>query len=567
MPDQTARPIDPGAAAASQSAAPQPGQMSYSAMDPQSGTNITGTENDIADHLRSKGYNINSVSPDGTQFTQPWAPPMAPASPVAMQRGYTTHNFSDALSHMGLQNVSAQPVHSDQSTVDPDLSAETNQLMTDAKKKDFLQQTLSARGMDNPQVVGSGGVWHAYVPQTKTWQQITETPKFGDRSGWEDLAYKAPETILSGLGATAGGGLGAALGIPSGPGALATGALGAAGGAGLGGAGGQALTQGGLALADPSYRHALETGSASEELGAHGMSALYDAATGPVVAAAGAIPLEKIAQSVGSGVGRLGGLASRAGAALTNPSVAETAANLADPTGAMMLGEALSTPATAVTAAAKAPSWLAGKLPGLSEETQAGMHDLSSNLLKYGDTAEGVGQAYAERSAAKDIAGAAQRAVDQGLAPSSMMSEEEASARQAAGHLADHLGLGAEESSALQDEAAKGLSGGNSNFVNSEELGRQSFGGKTPWQQEAGKAMDELGAAGSLITGTGRGIAQGAGYAVQGAGGLGQLAGKAISASGGPARAYGVPETADLMRDYLLRRHGDKNQKPMLMSP
>ena len=201
----------------------------------------------------------------------------------------------------------------------------------------------------------------------------------------------------------------------------------------------------------------------------------------------------------------------------------------------------------------------------------------------------------AVRSTNADVQAAAQRAAEQGLGPSSLMSQEEIEARHAASQVAEHMGLSEEDSGQLQDLAAEKIKGlpMHSPQLAEESLGKnlnakgmipesisgkggtaytpikyQEAGYQPPWQEEAGRAADELATAGGLITGAGRGAMQGVGYGARAAGALGKGVGYGLS-NVAPAAAeyYGVPEASEKLRDALVKRLRDRASKPMLMSP
>lgn len=464
----------------------------------------------VVQQLKGMGQPVSGVSADGSMVTfQDQA-----GKPYEVK-------MNDVLKGLGMTVKAAMPVTADNSTVESMLSGMINAMPEDDDmRKSYIEAKLRRRGIDSPNVVGKGNVWHVFNPNTNQWAQLTEEPG-ANMSGLAAGALAAPHMV----GAALGGAAGLAAGIPGGlPGSIALAAL----GGGAGGAAGSALTHAGMAALDPAYLEATK---------GHGNQIGSDIITKGALDAAGEglgapfmrmLPINKVAQVAGDALKGAGSLASAgakkiAGSELGTTLTADMLAP--SPISAMTGGGQLAMlPKEAIEFAAKVPGRLSESPMArqfMSEESAAKMAAMSKDLLAKGSNAKDIlGQIGSKRAAT------AKYAADAGWAT------EEQAARDAARQMAGQFGI----TNPDEVEALATAAGGD---LRSQMIGKMRMNSSSPRLEKAGETIDKLYGAGKGVSELGIGLTRAGLRGIQGLGKAAEFAGQGLSAAG-PVMQYGA---------------------------
>jgi hypothetical protein len=308
----------------------------------QGGEPQSVTDQQIFQQLAQGGFAPLSISPDGQTVT------------MQDQQGEYALPLSTVLQNLGMgEVVGGKPLDADYDNVEPGWRALVHKLPDDTQRREVLTQVLAQRGIQNPQLMGSGRDWHVFNPNNNSWMALTNNPEW-DSSDLVEAGLEIPRFLASGAG-------GAAAGAATGGNPFAA-MAGAAGGGGLV----DAMERGAMAYFSPEYRDVVSK-NAGGNVADLAKNMAYDAA-GAGVAKLGGAALSAVtkggAQAVnpvstamrGAGaVGRVGGeLVHGAANAIDGPMGREVATSfvpgLAEAQGVGLLAEA--------------PAWLARKGAG-----------------------------------------------------------------------------------------------------------------------------------------------------------------------------------------------------------
>lgn len=221
---------------------------------------------ELIQQLQEAGYQPGGYTADGMQLT------------LHDDQGPYNVRTTDVLGQLGWNVLDIRPENADYSAVSPQWRAAIGALPNDDTRRAYVEGQLKRLGHQEAQVIGQGDEWYAYNPATSQWVGLTNEPG-ADMSDVAGIAAGAPR-FLGSIAGGALGGLGAgALGLPSGPGALAVAAAGTAAGAGLGGGLGDAATRAALGAMDPELARVMREnlGDVAKDVA---LNAGVDAATG-----------------------------------------------------------------------------------------------------------------------------------------------------------------------------------------------------------------------------------------------------------------------------------------------
>lgn len=211
------------------------------------------TDHAIFQQLAQGGFAPLAISPDGQTVS------------MQDQQGQYDLPMATVLQNLGLgEIVGGKPLDADYENVEPGWRALVHKLPNDAQRKELLTQILTQRGIENPQLMGSGRDWHLFNPTNNSWMGITNSPDW-DSSDLVEAGLEIPRFAASGL---AGGGAAALTG-----GNPFAGMAGAAAGGGAV----DALERGAMALLSPEYRNVVSQ-NAGENVADIAKGAAFDAA-------------------------------------------------------------------------------------------------------------------------------------------------------------------------------------------------------------------------------------------------------------------------------------------------
>lgn len=345
------------------------------------------SEQGIAKHLSSMGYNVSGISPDGTslilndekgQFTRP-IPALINQVAQKSDGPWPGGFLKGALPNPGVSDASRLD---DNATMSAELH---NAAFDDVGKQNYLNKRLTENGFNSPQVIGMGDEWHFYNPYRNKWVQLTQQPMLGNKAGLINAGMNAAPLAAGVFGLGEAGPIGAA----------------------LGGASGEALKQGATEYLDPDYAQQMHNPThghpfmdVAEEGVKQGLGGLGAYGIGKV---APAIPglMSKVLSGTGEIVGGLGGAVADTAGSIANKAGAEeglgsTAAKVAENTigtaltpggqAADLAGFIAELPKVAVGSTAKAMKFVSEHpwtkpLFG-SEETPANFGEIADELMK-----------------------------------------------------------------------------------------------------------------------------------------------------------------------------------------
>ncbi len=476
----------------------------------------------IMTQFQQAGYPVQGVSADGMYLIG-----QDPAGPKGQPSPQYKVPITKALGTLGYNVKGAQPIKSDDSTVEPMLSGMVSQMPSDDNmRKAYIEHTLKSRGVDNPQVMGHGNDWHVYNPNTQQWAQLSKSPGM-DMAGVASAGLALPHM----LGALAGGTAGALAGS-----GVASVPL-AAGGAALGSAAGSALEQLAMAKLDPDYAAVLPGHMSEVATGAlkdAGLDAAGEGVGAPLAKVAGRMlqPAVDLAGGALDGAGSL--IAKGAGKLAGSDSAVNLATDFVNPIpGVNTLGQVaqgLQLPQDLVRVGAKAPGFLASNkvtAPLFSEENQGLLGGITDALHAQGNNAEGILGGL--------VGGRAKKAAAAYLAdPAAQQAESEA----ANGAMLMGQKYGITDEDALH-ELASGMAGD----YRKQEIQRLMTQGSEEgnWGHQLGKVLDQAGAAGQGLQAVANASTRGVLRAAQGAGIAAQGVGKAIGPATSALRWAGLP--------------------------
>lgn len=237
----------------------------------------------LMNQMKQAGYNPTGMSADGMNITlddgdgKPYA-----ASVPKLLKGF------------GWNINSVTPQNVDYENVSPEMRAAVSTLPDDTMRQAYLEGSMKNRGIDKPQVVGSGRDWYVFNPGTSQYIALTNSPHF-EAADLAEAGMKGARYVGSSLGGAAGFAVG---------GGTPLGIAGAAAGAGLAGGGIDALERAALAAHDPAYSDVMDQnrGAIARDVAEN---AGIDAATGGLFAGA---PMAAEALAPGAGAAVKGAL-------------------------------------------------------------------------------------------------------------------------------------------------------------------------------------------------------------------------------------------------------------------
>jgi hypothetical protein len=406
-------------------------------LDYTTGDGTTYDDGEVINDMKAKGFPVVGQTADGLNAVVQKRNPAKGEEPT-FQIPLQTY-----LQNQGEQVSGVKPKNPGKDYVDPWLSTGVQKFDDPDMKKAYIQNSLhKAHGIKDAQVIGSGNEMHVWDPDAGQWQQVTEEPKWNNKTGWMSAALALPHLVGMASGGATGAAIGAPLGALGGPaGAIAGGLGGAGAGAALGSGLGEALTERGMGMLDPAFDETLdkypgktigEIGSvagrdALAEMGGQGiglgLKALMPggakaiqslAEEGQNVVPPMPAPLSKTAQALGSTAEGLGGGArAAAGALARSPAVTEALGQFVPSVGQVIQGGEIAQAPQAVirgigNMAAKADQWAPSKY-----------------LL--GDSAKGVGEwgrAVTEETAPANLADKINKATQNVAGKMGRVSEE-----------------------------------------------------------------------------------------------------------------------------------------------
>lgn len=496
----------------------------------------------ILTQFQQAGYPVQGVTADGMHLIG-----QDPPGPKGQAGQQYKIPIEGALKELGYTVHGAEPIDTDDTTVEPLLSGMVHQMPEDNNmRKAYIEHTLKSRGIDKPQVMGQGNNWHVYNPNTQQWAKLSKDPGF-DLSGAAALGLELPHIAGAVAGGTAGA-LGGS-GLLSIPAAMA----GAAGGS----AAASGLEQAALAGLDPDYRAVLHGNMNQVASGV-----LKDAALDSIGEGVGA-PLAKVAGKVLQPAANLAGRALEGGGTLLSKAAGKVAGSDAMVAGLDFLNPipgvgaatnaavAAQAPSEAIRFGSKVPGWLAEHpitAPLFSEEQAAKMGLMSQALQAKGNTAESVLGGL--------VGGRAKNAATRYMGDTAAQATEDEAAN-AAMHMGKQFGI-------TDEEALHELAAGRAKDYRQGEMGRQmSFGAEEGnWGSELGKSLDQLHAAGEGLQGAANVTTRAGLRGLQGAGIAAKLAGKAIPPAMQATRWAGLPWAVRYGLIPYTKKAYDENQDP-----
>jgi hypothetical protein len=264
-------------------------------------------------------------------------------------------------------------------------------------------------GVENPMILRSGTDTFLWDSRQGNWVSLTNQPGL-DMTDVASGAGSLAKGALS-LGGGILGGLGAgALGLPSGPGAVATAALGSGAGASLGSMVGDAAGAGIMGIVDPSFRQNYDIAKEGQLIGDRALISGALGAAGPVAGAvlpgamraAQAMRPSNVIGGVGQSVGAVGRGVSAVGQGLDS-TVGRMGLQMGlDPTGLSGVGalgglakeyapKMASGAANAWNKARAGAAW-ARSVPTPPPVPLQGLQDVASGIAAVGGAAEKVGR-------------------------------------------------------------------------------------------------------------------------------------------------------------------------------
>lgn len=545
------------------------GSMEFQFADSNGDTHAL-SDADIVNQLKSAGQDVQGVSADGMTLTIGQAAPGGKGKAQAVQ--VPTAN---ALKALGYEVKGMQPVGADTDHVDDELSALVQSLPDDdMMKRSYVQAKLAHRGVQAPQIAGSGNDWHVFNPETNQWVQVTRDPGL-NMAGLYSAGLALPHIIGAGLGGAAGVAAGAAASLPGGglgavPGAVI--------GGGLGSAAGKALTTGAISAFDPDYRAAIGGHLGEAALDTAKIAGMDGLGMGAGKLLGGAAPLSKALQAGGRTLDAAGSIADGAAGKLAGNRFATSALTNMTPGVRAVIGpaELAQAPGAAVRGLAGAAAGvdgqfgravlgdeLAGRLGrGARAITQARPSGTGLRATVQ-DAAETAGDALGRTPPApelseRDILGnlVSRSRAGRAYASSPDWALEEEQADKSARQLAAQYGLSPEEEQKIAQGARADTREGAVNQMMRQDMSEEN------WGSRLGSGLRNLRQAGQGVQSLAEGAVRGGLRTVQGLGKVAQGVGAGARAVGTVAQPLELPMAARYGIPKAYNWWEDQNQEP-----